>query len=138
MKNIFSVKNKIVVITGASGDIGFNLSQKFTEAGANVYGIDMPSANELIAHGRELDDICQLIGADKLIYQTLEDLVSAVSSANPDISNFETSVFNGQYVTQDIDQAYLEKLDALRNNETKETSDKNADSIIDMHNEGAE
>lgn len=104
----------------------------------NVYGIDMPSANELIAHGRELEDICQLIGADKLIYQTLEDLVSAVSTANPDISDFETSVFNGQYVTQDIDHDYLERLDALRNNETKETSDKNADSIIDMHNEGAE
>jgi len=104
----------------------------------NVYGIDMPSANELIAHGRELDDICQLIGADKLIYQTLEDLVSAVSTANPDIEEFETSVFDGQYVTQDINQGYLERLDALRNNETKETSDKNADSIIDMHNEGAE
>ena len=104
----------------------------------NVYGIDMPSANELIAHGRELDDICQLIGADKLIFQTLDDLVSAVSTANPDIVEFETSVFDGQYVTQDISQSYLERLDALRNNDTKESSDKNADSIIDMHNEGAE
>jgi len=104
----------------------------------NVYGIDMPSANELIAHGRELDDICQLIGADKLIFQTLEDLVAAVSTANPDITEFETSVFNGEYVTKDIDQGYLDRLDAMRNNETKETSDKNADSIIDMHNEGAE
>lgn len=104
----------------------------------NVYGIDMPSANELIAHGRELDDICQLIGADKLIFQTLEDLVAAVSTANPDITEFETSVFNGEYVTKDIDQSYLDRLDAMRNNETKETSDKNADSIIDMYNEGAE
>ena len=104
----------------------------------NVYGIDMPSANELIAHGRELDDICQLIGADKLIYQTLDDLVSAVSTANPDITDFETSVFNGQYVTKDIDQSYLERLDAMRNNETKDKSDKNADSILDMHNEGEE
>jgi amidophosphoribosyltransferase len=104
----------------------------------NVYGIDMPSANELIAHGRELDDICQLIGADKLIFQTLEDLVAAVSTANPDIKEFETSVFNGEYITKDIDQAYLEKLDALRNNDTKETSDKDADTVIDMYNEGAE
>jgi len=104
----------------------------------NVYGIDMPSANELIAHGRELDDICQIIGADKLIFQTLEDLVAAVSTANPDIKEFETSVFNGEYVTKDIDQSYLDRLDAMRNNETKETSDKNADSIIDMYNEGAE
>lgn len=103
----------------------------------NVYGIDMPSANELIAHGRELDDICQLISADKLIFQSIEDLEEAVRVANPDIKRFETSVFNGQYITKDIDQGYLEKLDALRNNEVKETSDKNADSIIDMHNEGS-
>ncbi len=104
----------------------------------NVYGIDMPSATELIAHGRELDDICQLIGADKLIFQSIEDLKAAVSIANPEIKEFETSVFNGQYITKDIDQSYLEKLDAMRNNETKETSDKNADSIIDLYNEGAE
>jgi len=104
----------------------------------NVYGIDMPSANELIAHGRELEDICSLIGADKLIFQSIEDLVSAVGMGNPDIKMFDTSVFDGNYVTNDIDQAYLEKLDAMRNNTTKEKSDVNADSIIDMHNEGAE
>ena len=103
----------------------------------NVYGIDMPSANELIAHGRELDDICDLIGADKLIYQSIEDLELAVAKANPDIKRFDTSVFNGNYITNDIDQKYLDDLDALRNNEVKESSDKNADSIIDMHNEGA-
>lgn len=103
----------------------------------NVYGIDMPSANELIAHGRELDDITDLIGADKLIYQSIEDLVSAVAKANPDIKRFDTSVFDGSYITNDIDQQYLDQLDAMRNNEVKEKSDKNADSIIDMHNEGA-
>ncbi|WP_019025741.1 amidophosphoribosyltransferase [Colwellia piezophila] len=104
----------------------------------NVYGIDMPSANELIAHGRELEDICNLLGADKLIYQSLNDLIAAVSSGNPEIKTFDTSVFDGNYVTNDIDQAYLEKLDALRNNTSKEDSDKDADSIIDMYNEGAE
>lgn len=104
----------------------------------NVYGIDMPSANELVAHGRELEDICSLIGADKLIFQSIDDLVTAVSSGNPEIKTFDTSVFDGNYVTNDIDQTYLERLDALRNNTTKEKSDKNADSIIDMHNEGAE
>ncbi len=102
----------------------------------NVYGIDMPSANELIAHGRDLDDICRLIGADKLIFQSIEDLVLAVGLGNQDIKRFDTSVFDGNYVTNDIDNAYLEKLDAIRNNSTKEESDKNADSIIDMHNEG--
>ena len=104
----------------------------------NVYGIDMPSANELIAHGRDVDDVCDLIGADKLIFQSLEDLVSAVKLGNPEIKSFDTSVFDGVYVTNDIDNAYLEKLDALRNNNSKETSDKNADSVIDMYNEGSE
>ena len=104
----------------------------------NVYGIDMPSANELIAHGRDGDDVCDLIGADKLIFQSIEDLVTAVKVGNPEINSFDTSVFDGVYVTNDIDNAYLEKLDALRNNSSKETSDKNADSVIDMHNEGAE
>lgn len=104
----------------------------------NVYGIDMPSANELIAHGRDVEDVCSLIGADKLIFQSIEDLVSAVKTGNPEIKSFDTSVFDGVYITNDIDNSYLERLDALRNNTTKETSDKNADSIIDMHNEGAE
>ena len=104
----------------------------------NVYGIDMPSANELIAHGRDVDDICSLIGADKLIFQSIDDLVLAVGSGNPDIKRFDTSVFNGHYITNDIDTAYLERLDAKRNNNSKEQSDKDADSVIDMYNEGAE
>ncbi|TLU64215.1 amidophosphoribosyltransferase [Thalassotalea litorea] len=104
----------------------------------NVYGIDMPSATELIAHGRELEDICELIGADKLIFQDLKDLVAAVGKGNKDIKEFETSVFNGTYITNDIDHSYLEKLDAMRNNESKEQSDKEADSILDLHNEGSE
>lgn len=104
----------------------------------NVYGIDMPSANELIAHGRDVDDVCELIGADKLIFQSIDDLVSAIRIGNPEIHHFDTSVFDGVYVTKDIDNTYLEKLHAQRNNSSKESSDKNADSIIDMHNEGAE
>lgn len=102
----------------------------------NVYGIDMPSANELIAHGRELEDIASLIGADELIYQDIDDLVEAVATANPEIKNFETSVFTGQYITQDIDNDYLQQLDAARNDGVKEKTDKNAESVIDMHNEG--
>ncbi len=104
----------------------------------NVYGIDMPSANELIAHGRELDDICDLIGADKLIYQTIDDLVAAVGEGNHDIKAFETSVFDGNYITNDIDQHYLEKLDASRSDNIKDKSDANADSNIDLHNDDAE
>jgi len=104
----------------------------------NVYGIDMPSVNELIAHGRDVDDICNLIGADKLIFQSIEDLVAAVKIGNPEIKGFDTSVFDGIYITNDINNEYLEKLDAMRNNSSKEDTDKNADSIIDMYNEGAE
>jgi amidophosphoribosyltransferase len=104
----------------------------------NVYGIDMPSPNELVAHGRELDDICSLIGADKLIFQSIEDLIAAVGLGNPNVKVFDTSVFDGRYITNDIDQTYLERLDALRNNVSKENTDKNADSILDMYNEGEE
>ncbi len=78
----------------------------------NVYGIDMPSANELIAHGREVDEICNIIGADGLIFQDLTDLEEAVREANPDIQQFESSVFSGHYVTKDINQAYLEYLES--------------------------
>ncbi|EET93211.1 amidophosphoribosyltransferase [Vibrio cholerae CIRS101] len=85
----------------------------------NVYGIDMPSANELIAHGRDNDAICKQIGADALIFQTLEDLVEAVRCGNPDIVKFEASVFNGEYVTGDIDQQYLDFLESMRSDDAK-------------------
>src|SRR5690554_518702 len=81
----------------------------------NVYGIDMPSANELIGHGREVDEVCQLIKADGLIYQGLDGLISSVSQNNPQLKHFETSVFNGHYVTGDVSQDYLDRLDAARN-----------------------
>lgn len=85
----------------------------------NVYGIDMPSANELIAHGREVTEICQIIGADGLIFQDLSDLEAAVREGNPDIECFETSVFSGKYVTGDIKPSYLQYLENLRNDESK-------------------
>ena len=85
----------------------------------NVYGIDMPTANELIAHGREVDEIRQIIGADGLIFQDLDDLIDAVRAENPDIQQFECSVFNGIYVTKDVDQQYLDYLDSLRNDDAK-------------------
>ncbi|MCA2019060.1 amidophosphoribosyltransferase [Vibrio tritonius] len=104
----------------------------------NVYGIDMPSANELIAHGRDNDAICKQIGADALIFQTLEDLVEAVGLGNPDIEQFETAVFNGQYVTGDIDQAYLDHLDAMRNDDAKEIQELKQDlANLELYNEGA-
>jgi len=85
----------------------------------NVYGIDMPSAEELIAHGRTEEEVCQAIGADWLIYQDLEDLVESARGEYTDIDRFENSVFTGDYVTGDVDEAYLQRLDARRNDKAK-------------------
>jgi amidophosphoribosyltransferase len=104
----------------------------------NVYGIDMPSATELIAHGRDNETICKHIGADALIYQKLEDLVQAVGLGNQDITQFDTSVFNGEYVTGDIDQQYLDFLDGLRNDDAKTQREIQQDlANLELHNEGA-
>jgi len=99
----------------------------------NVYGIDMPAASELIAHNRTEEEVCTAIGADKMIYQNLEDLIKAVSKGNKKIKHFDTSCFDHQYITGDIDDAYLAHIEALRNDAAQ--ADKIADaSIIDMHN----
>lgn len=82
----------------------------------NVYGIDMPSPRELIATGRTDDEICREIGADKIIYQDLADLKASVSKANPHITNFDASCFDGQYITGDISPAYLNAIEARRSN----------------------
>ena len=85
----------------------------------NVYGIDMPSASELIAHGRSVDEVCELIGADWLVYQDLEDLVACSREGNPKAEGFDCSVFDGQYITGDVDQNYLDRIDSLRNDEAQ-------------------
>ncbi|HDY7967825.1 TPA: amidophosphoribosyltransferase [Vibrio vulnificus] len=104
----------------------------------NVYGIDMPSATELIAHGRDNETICKLIGADALIFQKLEDLVDAVGLGNLDITKFDTSVFNGEYVTGDIDQQYLDFLGSMRNDDAKVQREIQQDlANLELHNEGA-
>jgi len=86
----------------------------------NVYGIDMPSASELIAHNRTDEEVGELIGADWLIYQDLEDLVDSAKEGNSAITQFECSVFDGHYITGDVDQKYLKRLDSQRNNSAKE------------------
>ncbi len=80
----------------------------------NVYGIDMPAANELIAFERDVSEICSEIGADGLIYQDLDDLIESVRELNPDLKDFETSCFNGEYVTGDVDSKYLSWLENRR------------------------
>lgn len=99
----------------------------------NVYGIDMPAAHELIAHGRTEEEVCSAIGADKLIYQDLQDLIDAVQKGNPEIKHFDTSCFDHQYITGDIDDAYLEKVEAQRNDKTR-TERNSGDFIIEIQN----
>lgn len=101
----------------------------------NVYGIDMPAAKELIAHNRSREEICEAIGADWIIFQELDDLVSAVREGNPDIQQFEDSVFTGKYITGDVDAEYLAKLEKSRNDAAKQKQDVFYDNlIVDLHN----
>ena len=85
---------------------------------SNVYGIDMPTRNELIANGRSDADIAREIGCDALIYQDLDAMVAAVRAGNPAIPDFDTSCFDGRYVTDDVTPQYLEYVEAVRNGET--------------------
>ncbi len=83
-----------------------------------------------------MDEIRQIIGADGLIFRDLNDLIDAVRAENPDIQQFECSVFNGVYVTRDVDQQYLDYLDSLRNDDAKAVQLQNEVENLEMHNEG--
>lgn len=105
----------------------------------NVYGIDMPAKDELIAYGRTEEEVCTLIGADRLVYQDLDDLVAAAKEGNPDIVHFDCSVFDGKYVTGDIDDAYLDALRASRSDAAKKRKDNvelGESTIVDLSNGG--
>jgi amidophosphoribosyltransferase len=84
----------------------------------NVYGIDMPTAAELVAFGKDHHEIEPALGADWLIYQDLEDLTAAVSAVNPALAQFDSSCFSGEYVTGLSDE-YLEQLELLRSDDAK-------------------
>jgi amidophosphoribosyltransferase len=85
----------------------------------NVYGIDMPSRDELIATGRTDAEIAREIGCDELIYQELDALIEDVRSVNPAVTSFETSCFSGIYITGDISQAYLDDVEATRREDVR-------------------
>jgi amidophosphoribosyltransferase len=89
----------------------------------NVYGIDMPARSELIANGRSVQDLAKVIGATDLIFQDLEDLKQAISEAAPELTHFDTSIFDGVYVTGDITEDYLNTLEQKRNDAAKHTED---------------
>ena len=84
----------------------------------NIYGIDMPSPDELIAHGRSIEEIEALLGCDWLVYQDIEDLEAAVREGNPELQRFDSSCFDGQYVTG-IEPGYFERIQQLRSDEAK-------------------
>jgi amidophosphoribosyltransferase len=128
-------KDKTVLIIDDSivrGTTSYEIVQMARESGAkkvifasaappvrfpNVYGIDMPTRSELVAYGRTHDEINQMIGADQLIYQSVEDMKQAVRDINPNIQDFEASCFDGKYITGDISEAYLDALEAARNSD---------------------
>lgn len=85
----------------------------------NVYGIDMPAASELIANGRSVEEIREIIGADRLIYLDLHGLIRSVRHDNSEITEFDTSCFSGEYVTGDVTKEYLSELEQLRNDNAK-------------------
>jgi amidophosphoribosyltransferase len=90
----------------------------------NVYGIDMPAASELVAAGRTDHEVQEIIGADWLVYQDLDDLVASVNHEDANITAFDTSIFSGQYVTADVTQDYLDELELVRSDAAKAKRDK--------------
>jgi amidophosphoribosyltransferase len=100
----------------------------------NVYGIDMPSATELIAHGRTEAEVEAELGCDRLIFQDLMDLIEAVQKRGKShVDRFDTSVFDGVYVTNDVTAAYLDTLERQRNDGARQQSRRD-ETILDLHN----
>ncbi|NQY51460.1 MAG: amidophosphoribosyltransferase [Piscirickettsiaceae bacterium] len=141
-KNVLLVDDSIV-----RGTTSQQIVQMAREAGANkvyfasaappvrypnVYGINMPSVHEFVAHNRSIDEIADALGVDKLIYQDLEDLLDAMRETT-DIEHFDTSCFDGKYITGDIDASYLTYIDSLRNDEW-EQGEKDDNAVIELHN----
>jgi amidophosphoribosyltransferase len=101
----------------------------------NVYGIDMPAASELIAHGRSEEEVCRLLQADGLIFQDLDDLIEAVQKkGKSDVDRFDTSVFDSDYITGDVTVQYLDRLERDRNDGAKESRSGRSETIIELYN----
>ena len=89
----------------------------------NVYGIDMPTRSELIAYGRSEEEVCREITADALVYQDVDAMKRSIRDVNPLLQSIEASCFDGHYITGDVSPAYLDKLEAARNNPRPDTED---------------
>ena len=142
-KNVLLVDDSIV-----RGTTSKQIIQMAREAGAkkvyfasaappvrypNVYGIDMPSVNELVGHNRDDKQIAEAIGADWLVYQDLDDLIETARRGNPEITRFDTSVFDGIYVTGDITSDYLDFIEGRRNDGVRSKQQED-NAVIDLHN----
>src|SRR5690606_32540101 len=99
----------------------------------NVYGIDMPSVHDLIAHNRSAEEMAELIGADWLLFQDLPDLIESVSGGKLKIDRFDCSVFDGEYVTGDIDDDYLNRIENMQA-ELQFENKPAANATIELHN----
>jgi amidophosphoribosyltransferase len=143
-KNVLLVDDSIV-----RGTTSAQIIQMAREAGArkvyfasaappvrypNVYGIDMPAAQELVAHARTVEEVARVIGADRLIYQDLEDLIRAVNRHNPVLQRFDTSIFTGEYVTGDVSVDYLRHLEHSRSDDAKDARRRVEGDVIELHN----
>lgn len=100
----------------------------------NVYGIDMPTCEELVAFNRSVEEVAEMIGVDKLIFQDLSALYQSVQTENPEIHHFDDSVFTGKYITGGIDECYLDMIANARNDTAKASSTKQATNL-EIHNE---
>ncbi len=97
----------------------------------NVYGIDMPVRSELIASEHSVEEVRQIIGADRLIFQDLDDMIEAVQDKHSPVKKFDCSVFDGKYVAGNIDDAYLEALQQKRSDLAKQKKQQGATIIAD-------
>lgn len=141
-KNVMLVDDSIV-----RGTTSQEIVQMAREAGArkvyfasaappvrfpNVYGIDMPTRSELIAAHRTEDEVAREIGADALIYQDLDALKECVRKLNPKITSFETSCFDGQYITGDVTSDYLNTIE-VRRDAARDSEDENDGAQMDLN-----
>ena len=147
-KNVLLVDDSIV-----RGTTSREIVQMAREAGArnvffasaappvlfpNVYGIDMPTRDELIAYGRSTEEVCREITADALVYQDVDALKRSISDVNPDLTNFEASCFDGVYVTGDVTAEYLDGLEYARHNPKAAPAEDAARTQLNLNLAGAE
>jgi amidophosphoribosyltransferase len=142
-KNVLIVDDSIV-----RGTTSREIVQMAREAGANkvffasaapavrfpnVYGIDMPTRAELIATGRDDAQVAREIGADAVIYQDLDALKEAVRAVNPKLTQFETSCFDGVYITGDVTSEYLASVEKQRDAGRQESEEESESNQLDLN-----